>query len=241
MISTVHFLLLLFCFTSTFLFSLCFVHFLYCFFHLFLFCPIPDSVSTSISLCYCNLMDSIGWNTPELPVDLALAYRPTTDQGHWWPTDSPNRHTESTIVSSISSTQYLELPANPTWASRSTADQGCWWSQSQLMKGLESTIVSSIDSILTPLYPTPPIPFYNIMGTVSVTPNWCTFTLYLVVQIPTLLDCSIFDTVSFLLHYGNGSNGFIFFWFQFWWLYFCWNIKWQFLVIDVIDKFCLLL
>ena len=90
------------------------------------------------------------------------------------------------------------------------------------VKGLES-LSSSNDSAQLPN------PIYNTMGTVSVTLYQCIFTniSHTCFQI---LDCSAFDIVELLLHHGNVPYSFMYILFQFWWLYFCWNIKYQFLI-----------
>ena len=113
-----------------------------------------------------------------------------------------------------------ELPVDLPPTSRPSPDQGYWWLQIHLVKGLKSTTVSSIDSML------PPIPFYNIMGTVSVTLNQCAVIFYLVEHVPAVLHHLTFDIVDFLLHYGNGLCSFTCILSQFWCLYFCWDIKW---------------
>ena len=217
---TVHFILLLFCFT-----------FCYCVFHLFcpfcsavvaLFCFILSPVQFHLLHHYFIMFlwsngFPLDMNTSEHSVNL------TPDKGPLQPrllvvTDSPNWWTESTIVSSSISTWYHELPVNFTAAYRLSADLGHWWLQIYHMD------LTLYHSELHWLHSAPLILFYNIIITISVTLNWCALIFYLVLYIPTFLNNLTFDivhTVWFIQ--------FHIYFFQFGWLYFCRNIKWEFL------------
>ena len=76
----------------------------------------------------------------------------------------------------------------------------------------------------------PPILFYNIVDTVSVTLDQCTFIFYLVACVSAYLNNLTFDIFNIPLHHGNGFYNSACVLFQFWYLYFCWNTRWQLLV-----------
>ena len=121
MSSTVYFILLLYCFTFTFVIFTLFCSF--CFAVFTLFCPVPDSLSNPTPLCFHDLMH-FHWTVTLLSfLSISLQHTDPMLQGSLVDTDSPNWHTECTIMSSINSTQYLELPADLTPASRPSADQ----------------------------------------------------------------------------------------------------------------------
>ena len=103
--STVHFVLLLFCFTFTHYFHLV----LLCYFHLVLFCPIQNSASTYTSLHFYNLMD---FHWPGTFLSFLLISLQHPDPLQTWVTGG-NRFTTralaSTIVSTIDLTLFLQF------------------------------------------------------------------------------------------------------------------------------------
>ena len=127
-----------------------------------------------------DLMDSIGWNTSELPVDLTPAF---------WPCCS---------LWVASGTWFI-----PTGPSELTIMNFYW------------------------LHSAPPIPFYNILGTVSVTLNWCALMFYLVAHISTFLGHLIYETFFCIMGMVCMILCILF---KFWWLYLCCNIRWQLIV-----------
>ena len=109
--------------------------------------------------------------------------RPSTDQGHWWPQIHPPGFRIS-----------IARHSPPPYSSiRPSVDQGCWGLQLHLQKVM--TLLSS------------PIPFYNTMGTVSVSLNWYAFTHISCMHF-CILDHLAFDIADFLLHHGNGFYSF---------------------------------
>ena len=80
------------------------------------------------------------------------------------------------------------------------------------------TLTGLSKSIIVSFYwlpSTPPILFYNIMGTISVTLSWYSSTFYLVAHISMCLNHLTFEIVNFLLHYENGLYSFTCILFQF--------------------------
>ena len=105
-------------------------------------------------------------HTDPLQTRITAGYRLTT------------RASESIIVSSISSTVYLQLPANPTPAARSSANQGYRWLQIHLMKGLRI--------------------YYKELHGLHSAPQ-CVFIFYLDVHFPIVLDQLACYIVSFCI------------------------------------------
>ena len=198
MISTVHFILLLICFTFT---LIIFTLFCSAVFNLVLFSLVPGFAPTS--LWFYNLTD-FHWpgtllSFPSISLQHTDPPQIRVSGGYTFTT----RASQSSIGFSLGPTHYLHLPANLIPTLGPSADQGHKWPQIH-HKGLKI-----YQSEFYQIHSVSPIPFYNIMATESVTLNQCTFIFYLVVHISAFLDHLTFDRVDILLYYGNDLYGFV--------------------------------